>query len=243
MQSSFPLLSGLKPSNYLSDLTSYLAKLEGQCSSADLFKHLELLTSLKLKPDNVLAFNKLIKTEENSLVSQLERICLKHQLIKLQMHNQQEINIIGFKLAYLDHELCLFGEELDQGCLVHINISEIDNITEFDEENEVHFKHSSLELNSFVDELREISSSSIRLILKIYAVEQVNLAPEKLHLASPCMVTNGKGDKIWAAYVEPCEELFKWIFDHSMYLEILEPLSIKKAYLEYCEDCLKKLSA
>ena len=56
------------------------------------------------------------------------------------------------------------------------------------------------------------------------------------------MVTNAEGEHIWAASVEPSDEIFQWVYELGADVEILDPSAFKKEFLNYCEAKLKKLA-
>jgi predicted DNA-binding transcriptional regulator YafY len=56
------------------------------------------------------------------------------------------------------------------------------------------------------------------------------------------MVKNPNGDLIWAAYVEPCAHLYEWLIGLGRRVEILDPVSFKQDYLDYCEEKLRNIA-
>src|SRR5690606_40880888 len=103
-------------------------------------------------------------------------------------------------------------------------------------------KFSKFEIDEFVLGLRAIDENEIRLILKIYSIENFHLELKNQLISNPCMVTNPHGELIWAASVEPSEVIFEWILSLGESVEIIDPMSFKQSYLMYCESKLKKLA-
>jgi hypothetical protein len=87
-----------------------------------------------------------------------------------------------------------------------------------------------------------MNEKETRLVLKIHHPGSVNLFPDHHFLGKPAMVTNGNGDLIWAAYVEPCEALFDWVASLGEDVEILDPTNFKEEFLSYCEEKLRKVA-
>ena len=56
------------------------------------------------------------------------------------------------------------------------------------------------------------------------------------------MITIPNGDLIWAAYVEPCEDLFEWLLSLGSNVDILDPGRFKDEFLSYCEEKLRKIA-
>ena len=68
------------------------------------------------------------------------------------------------------------------------------------------------------------------------------LNPLYHYLRKPYVISNPKGDLIWAASIEECPDLYDWLSNLSHKVEILDPVSFKKNFLDYCEKKLKKIA-
>ncbi len=98
------------------------------------------------------------------------------------------------------------------------------------------------EIEDFISGLRAVGENELRLVLKIYSQTKFETNVKRQHFANQCMVTNPMGDFIWAASIEPSDEVYEWIESLGPDVEILDPISFKKGFLEYCEAKLKKLA-
>jgi hypothetical protein len=98
------------------------------------------------------------------------------------------------------------------------------------------------EVDDFVAAIRSMNEKETRLILKIHDPQSVNLFPDHHFLGKPCMITNPNGDLIWAAYVEPCCDLFEWLLGLGTNVEVLDPGKFKDEFLMYCEEKIRKVA-
>ena len=89
-------------------------------------------------------------------------------------------------------------------------------------------------MNEFISGFREVSGNEVRLILKITgSSDDLDLSPSYHFLADPYITTSASGDTIWAASVEPCEDLIAWLADLEDGVEILDPLDVRSQVEEY----------
>ena len=143
-------------------------------------------------------------------------------------------------VVYLGEDLCLISENTKNNSLLKTPINTIINCNEY----LANFtpEYSNIEINNFIKSFRMIGDSSVRLILKIYSRVDFNSFMGFQYLEKPCLVTNSDGEYIWAATLEKNEEVFKWLFKLGPEVEILDPTSFKREFIEYCELRLKKLA-
>jgi hypothetical protein len=94
----------------------------------------------------------------------------------------------------------------------------------------------------FIRALRAMADNETRLVLKIKNPERFQLMPDYQFLGKPCLITNPEGDLIWAAWVEPGEEIFEWLMQMENYVEILEPSEFILDYAAYCEEKERKMA-
>ena len=132
------------------------------------------------------------------------------------------------------------GEGLGDKCLLRIPLAEILSVAEVGEEFQG--QYSSIEIDDFVSSLRAMSENQIRLILKINSAQQFNLHFNKMFMEKPCLFTNPQGDFIWAASLEPTNDIYEWLCELGTHVEILDPNHFKLDFLKYCEDKLKKIA-
>ena len=98
------------------------------------------------------------------------------------------------------------------------------------------------DIEDFIISLRAVTENEVRLILKVHALEQFQSELKHQFFASPCMVTNPKGEHIFAASIECNDDIFEWISSMGSSVEIMDPMSFKLEFLEFCENKLKKLA-
>lgn len=239
-QAHFPLLSSASDKAYNNKLTAKLSIVEDQYNKNDLFAPLSVLDFVK---DHSLSEG-ITPVEEKDdsrlIVEDLELSLLENKSLKLMLKNGGELDIMPRKLVYIDGSLSLIGEDMKDLCLIQISTWNIVHVESLNKEYKNNF--SSLEIVDFINSIRAISDNEVRLILKVHDHSNVNLTPAHIHMNNPCIVTNSEGEKIWAASVEPCLQVFEWIFEMGKSVEIIDPGFLKKQYMEFCVDRLKKSS-
>jgi|GEM_PF-1126100 len=149
-------------------------------------------------------------------------------------------SLIPCKITYLEGQLSLISEEVHDHSLMSIELSEMKNIKRADK---VKSPRAGIhEVAEFIRALRSMSEAETRLVLKIRNPDQFTLMPDYQFLGKPCLVTNPEGDLIWAAWVEPCDELFEWLMSLDDHVEILEPSEFVLDYAVYCEEKMRKMA-
>lgn len=175
------------------------------------------------------------KRNEDSLLK-IERSIYHKNLLNIFCRDQREIKILPFKMMKLDGALALIGEEIGTGSCIHLSLGEILSVEEL---NETYCPiNSRFEFEDYIDGLRSIKETQVRLILKIDASFDWDDSLAYQHFGNPCLIKKGNGHMIWAASVEPSEEIFEWISDMGNSVEIIDPSAFKRVYLRYCEDKL-----
>lgn len=166
--------------------------------------------------------------------------CLLDQSTVLVEANHKVMNIIPCKIAFLEGELSLVGEETHDHGLISLPLSEMVNIKKSDKIKSA--RASSHEISEFITALREMTETETRLVLKIKDPQNYKIIPDYHFLGKPYLVTNAEGDLIWAAWVEPCDELFDWLYEMKNKVEILEPGELVLDFAAYCEDKERKIA-
>ena len=176
---------------------------------------------------------------KNEIVAFIEESILEKDILNIQLQDKNFL-INPRKIVFLDGELSLVAEGLNDKCLLNISI---ESITQVHEENiEWTPQFSKLEIEDFISSLRAISENEVRLVLKIYNREYFDNGVSHHYFGRPCMFTNPDGDFIWAASIEPNEDIYEWLSQLGTDIEILDPIDFKKDFLNYCEGKLKKLA-
>jgi len=242
-QAHFPMLETTEKKFHHHEFQSILKHYENKFSESDLYRSLELLHSV-VPTHTAPALVLVDQTSENPLniTEMIERSITEVKLIKIKLAQFKSFrDFVPYKIIHLEGQLSLFGEDLHDQCLSQIPLAEICECELVD--SHVEHKYTNKEVNDFIDSLRSMNETQVRLILKIYSDKPFDFNPDHLHMGNPCVVVNSDGDRIWAAYVEPCQALYEWLFMNADAMDIIEPIEIKKQYLAYCEDQLKKISA
>lgn len=236
-QAHFPALSACEDKPFHSEFVTKLSEVEQEYAAHDLFTPIETLNELmEIQSPQVVDGASVPK---NEIIAFIEESILDEDVLNIQLLDKQ-ITIYPRKIVYLDGELNLVAEGVNDKCLVNMNI---DHITQaFEEDMTWTPLFSKMEIEDFVSSIRAISENEVRLVLKVYNRENFDNGLDHHHFGKPCMFTNPEGDFIWAASIEPNEEIYNWLSELGTDIEILDPIDFKKEFLKYCEGKLKKLA-
>ncbi len=221
------------------------SKLE-QKHNNDIYKALDVFNDLnlldKVQPDNMSSVkenNWHHNSHENSeeIIDELEYAMLSKKVIKLSHKSGEQFSVCPYKMIYMDGKLSVVGEDIFDKCIVYYAVEDVLLDEVIDEVYNQSF--SMFEIDEFITSIRNLSENEVRLVLKINTENPVNLNPLHHHLGNPYMVMNPEGETIWAATVEPCGALFDWLLQLQNNVEILDPTSFKKQFLEYCQQKLQ----
>ncbi|MGE3611357.1 MAG: WYL domain-containing protein [Bacteriovoracaceae bacterium] len=177
---------------------------------------------------------------QQMLIQQLDKAILDKSYVRAKSTEEKVYHFYPCRIVHIEGQLSLIAEDGNDHCLV---------ITPINELAEVGIvlggqggKVSNFEVEEFIAAIRSMNEKETRLILKIHNPQSVNLSPSHHFLGKPCMITNPNGDLIWAAYVEPCHDLFDWLMGLGKNVEILDPIRFKEEYLIYCEEKVRKIA-
>lgn len=208
-----------------------------------------LLSQLKIHSESLVEFDQLTTDSQMPLefqngreksVQRLEEAMVTKSLVYIEFSDGKKKNIFPIKVIHLEGELSLVGEDSQDHCLFVMNVSEMSKVKVLAQSYQPQV--TPFELEEFISAIRNMNEKETRLILKIHDPESVNLFPNYHFLGKPCMITNPSGDLIWAAYVEPCPDLYDWLIELGGKVEILDPVQFKSEYLGYCEEKLSKIA-
>jgi len=160
--------------------------------------------------------------------------------IQIKIQKGEKILFYPHKIVYLDGVLSIVGESHKKKLLNYFGLQKIVDIEGISEPIDYKPNYSQIEINEFVQHLRKMNGNEVRLVLKIYGKDRVELSPPFHHLGNPFVTLNPEGDMIWAATVEPCDDLFIWLSTLGGNVEILDPESFKKDFLQFCVNKYKK---
>jgi len=241
-QSHFPLFESTSEKPFHQMMASKLGEIEEEHSHLDLFKaedsikqHFAPLpeerkvTAVKTPQEHKPKF----QGESKEICSIAEQAILDKSLVAVELKGES-FHIFPYILVHLEGELSLVGEETVDKCLTYFKLKDISSIKidEFKKDHQANF--SILEVYDFISSIRQMNDSEIRLILKVNSQNEQDLNPLYHHLGRPYIVSNPDGDLIWAAFVEPCDDLHMWIRSLGDKVEILDPQSFKDEYAHYC---------
>jgi len=194
---------------------------------------MELLNQLE-------AWDSILNDRQQSYIPQIEEAASRKAVIGIVTADEKRYQVFPYKVIHLEGSLSMIAEDSSDHCLLVVPMSELREVTAIESTSAP--RVSVYEVEEFIVAIRSMGEKETRLILKIYDPQSANLFPDHHFLGKPCMVTNPNGDLIWAAYVEPCEDLFEWLISLKNNVEILDPSDFKDQYLTYCEEKLRKVS-
>ena len=178
--------------------------------------------------------------EDQKLVSRLDEAVNSHQVLSIKTTDDKTYSVFSCKVLHLEGHLTLIAEDAADHCLMVIPLHKIQSWEPLEKNSTP--RVTNFELEEFIAAVRSMNEKETRLILKIYNPQAVNLFPDHHFLGKPCMVTNPEGDLIWAAYVEPCHDLFDWVYSLAHHVEILDPTNFKEQYFSYLEEKMRKIA-
>ena len=175
-----------------------------------------------------------------AFVSELDEAVSQKSMVSITTTGGKSYQIFPCKIIHLEGKLSMIAEDANDHCLIVLSISDLKEVSIM--EGTSQSKVADFEIEEFIFAIRSMNEQETRLILKINDPQSVNLFPDHHFLGKPCMITNSNGDLIWAAYVEPCEDLFEWLLILGSNVEVLDPGKFKDEFLMYCEEKIRKVA-
>jgi predicted DNA-binding transcriptional regulator YafY len=226
LQAYFPVLAEQAEAPFYQILSKKLAEVEAKYQDYDLFSTAESLPLMSGHVDSsiVSIFNEYLPLIEESI--------LKQNVLNITMNGRDKILLYPHRVVHLEAKLRIVGEDVNDHSLITFDMDFINEIQASDKEYKPNY--TVIEVNEFISGFREVSGNEIRLILKIQREdEQLDLSPSYHFLGDPFITTNSSGETIWAASIEPCEDLMVWLAELGDRIEILDPLDFKEMVEEY----------
>ena len=177
---------------------------------------------------------------DNKVMSLIQQAIKEEISLCVKTNQDKMMELFANRVIHLEGQMCLIAEDVVDHCLTAISLSDIVELQQGSKRGCA--KASSYEIEEFIMAIRSMGDHETRLILKIHEPDAVNLFPDYHFLGKPCMVKNPNGDLIWAAYVEPCAHLYEWLISLGRRVEILDPVSFKQDFLDYCEEKLRNIA-
>lgn len=181
-----------------------------------------------------------LSDEHKLLVMKLDEAVANKAMLAITTTSGKSYQVFPSKIVHLEGQLSMIAEDSNDHCLVVMNISELKEASVVDTLSAPQV--ACFEVDDFVTAIRSMNEKETRLILKIHDPQSVNLFPDHHFLGKPCMITNPNGDLIWAAYVEPCHDLFDWLISLGRNVDVLDPGKFKDEFLMYCEEKIRKVA-
>lgn len=236
LQAHFPLFEAYAEKPFFEEIRENLAKAELLNKERDLFKPLLTFEKIYNEQNKIQA---VCANQQKGIVEFLEEAIWDEQVITAKLGDKKQ-KLYPRKIVFIDGALSLVAEGFQDNCLVNVPIDQIEQC--FEEEEQWNIHYGVIEIEDFISSLRAITESEVRLVLKVTSMENFDMSIKHHFLGNPCLVTNPHGEFIWAATIEPCDELHKWLSELGSNIEILDPISFKKDHLKYCESKLKKIA-
>jgi len=244
LQAHFPVMEEYGGMAFHDSLAKRLSIVERENDKYDLF-NATICTSYELD-DPYGDSNKKSSSSDQQFIENLSDhvqmissiIGLK-KLAKINLNGGKKLLIYPHRLVHLEGNLCVIAEDTTDSCLIYCNTCDIKTVSVCDC-GDYQVNVSNVEVNDFVEGLRKVNDTEVRLILKIQNDTAGELVPPHHFFGNPYVSTNTQGEIIWAATVEPCEDLFSWLYALGDQVKIIDPESFKKQYLDYCQQKLKK---
>lgn len=236
LQALFPHLSQFENLPYFNKISESLSQIESDNSHLDIFEYLkekpEQSNLTRLKPIG-------LENDENK-INFLEEAIVDKNLLEVKLNSDEIINVFPIQLVFIGGELELIYQRPGYDFLESIDLVNLE--VEKDLDQEYNSKFSETDIESFINHLREIEEKSIRLVLKINSLANFELKCKGESFNKSCMFSNPEGQKIWAATIEPSQEIFEWLLKLQDDIQILSPNEFKKEFLEYCEKKVAKIA-
>jgi hypothetical protein len=194
---------------------------------------MELLNQLE-------AWDLQLSEKQQGLMQKLDHAVQNQTIIGLTTTQGKSYQVFPCRIIHLEGKLSMIAEDVNDHCLVVVPLNELEDTWTI--QGTSLSRVSLFEVDEFIAAIRSMGENETRLILKIHDPQSVNLFPDHHFLGKPCMITNPNGDLIWAAYVEPCDDLFEWLIGLKSNVEILDPTKFKDEFLIYCEEKLRKVA-
>lgn len=237
-QAHFPAFTIMCGKPFHDDILTKFASIEDRYKKHDIFGPLELLEQVIIDNSQSILMQGQ-KMTGYGLCNFLEESIINNKCITLNQMTHSSV-VYPRKILFLDGMLTLIAESIKDKCLLSIPLKEIFNIHEDDREWSAIY--SKIEVEDFICGLRLIAGNEVRLVLKVHSYEKFDIRMKHQFLGTPCMITNPEGEVFWAATIEPSQQIYEWLENLGNDVEILDPISFKKQFLEYCENKLKKIA-
>ena len=226
LQAYFPVMADNSDNPFYEIVSQKLAEIEVKNQKHDLYSTAESLVLVSGGGDSsvISMFNEYLPIVEESI--------LKQNVLNINLNGKGGLDIFPHRIVHLEGSLRIVGEDVNDQSLITLDLDLIESIKPSD--NDYKANYTVIEVNEFISGFREVSGNEIRLILKVTRDdEQLDLSPSYHFLGDPYITTNSNGDTIWAASIEPCDDLVMWLADLGDRVEVLDPLDFRDRVEEF----------
>ncbi|MEI8345857.1 MAG: WYL domain-containing protein [Pseudomonadota bacterium] len=174
------------------------------------------------------------------LLTYIEKSLDGKEIFALKLENRRPLIVYPHRLAYIDGKLTLIAEDCTNRTLNYYNASEI---TYWKKKANSRYSpnFNTKAVDHFMAQIRAVNGNEVRLVLKVMAGTQQDLNNGHHYFRRPYVASNPQGDLIWGAWVEISPEFFDWLYKIRTKINILDPLSLRKAFERYCQRRSKEV--
>ena len=234
-QAHFPVIEALKTEPFHEEISHVIGKLEKEHDDCDLFYSINNFENILSSSSRL----SLVADTELNFVNDLEESIVQSVSCKVKLEGKSH-KILPLRLVTIQDQLHLVYESID---LRSLDVVDVNEVSEFEADGRVcESIYGPKEVDSFIKNIRMLDSHEERLVIKIKEFEHFHKDAKNEFFRNEVMVQNYKGEKIWAASIEPNDNIFEWIFSLGKSIEIISSNLIKKEYLKFCQRKLKKLA-
>ena len=138
------------------------------------------------------------------------------------------------KVIYYDGKLILISEICNEKCLVFHCLDSLVEVVESSQTYQTNFTLS--QVDEFILNLRSMNGNESRLVLKIRDGQfEKEIFPFYHFARKPFVVKNSRGQLIWAASIEVCDEVIECLANLGDRVEVFDPIDVREEV-----ECLKK---
>lgn len=228
LQAQFPLMEQSSNKSMFQTLSEKLSLMESKYPDQDLYRVLE-------EEEELQKFRSVMSADREEILGLLTEATAVSAILNIETTEGNFIKTFPHKVVFLDGELSLIAEDVNDRCMICVAF---DNINGISPEIEHNYRANFVmaEVDDFIMAIRSITGNEERLVLRVTSPEKVNLNPKYHFLGSPYVTTNTEGEFIWAASVEISPELFKWLASIQDEVEILDPQEVREEFKEFLDS-------
>lgn len=229
MQSILPWISSLADDDKRLSMEKLFERLEGDFESHD---HFGAFQSLETK-------FYYLNGGHGIVLKILEEQILKDKSVSIKLLEGEQVDIKPFKIIEISSELMVIAEDFTHKCLTCYGIADITSVEVIEKDHLS--SYTNQEVEQFINQLSALDIESVRLILRFKDCSPEEFVhPPFETQGRPFVIANKEESFIWAATVEPSEEIYTWLSELGDKVSILGPDDFIKEYISFCETKFKK---